>query len=95
MESFANGILLLGVPAVVLVPLVVEGLKRMGLPVAWATPAAVAVAALVAALAELLAIWPQLGPVARVLLAAVIVGFGASGVYSQARHWHEDAERSL
>ena len=82
--DFANGIVLLGVPAVLLVPLVVEGLKRLGMPVAWATPAAVVVGGLVALLAETLRIWPETEPVVRVVLAAVVLGFGASGVYSQA-----------
>ena len=94
-DRFADGILLLGVPAVVLVPLVVEGLKRLGLPVAWATPAAVVVAGLVAALAEAVQIWPQLAPLVRVVLAAVILGFGASGAYSQARHWERRERRAL
>lgn len=92
-DRFADGIVLLGVPAVVLVPLVVEGLKRLGLPVAWATPAAVIVAGMVAALAEAVQVWPELGPVVRVVLAAVILGFGASGVYSQARHWEQRQDR--
>jgi hypothetical protein len=93
-DRFADGIVLLGVPAVILVPLVVEGLKRLGLPVAWATPAAILVAGLVAFLAEAVQVWPELAPLVRVLLAAVILGFGASGVYSQARHWEQREDRS-
>lgn len=93
-DRFADGIVLLGVPAVVLVPLVVEGLKRLGLPVAWATPAAVVVAGLVAGLAEAVQVWPELASAVRVLLAAVILGFGASGAYSQARHWERRGDRS-
>ncbi len=93
-DRFADGIVLLGVPAVILVPLVVEGLKRLGLPVGWATPAAVIVAGLVAGLAEAVQVWPELAPAVRVLLAAVILGFGASGVYSQARHWERRDGRS-
>jgi hypothetical protein len=85
MESFADGIVLLGVPAVMLVPLIVEGLKRAGLPNRWSTLAAVAVSALVAALAEAVDVWPATGPLVRVVLASLILGFGASGVYSQAR----------
>jgi len=92
-DRFADGIVLLGVPAVILVPLVVEGLKRLGLPVAWATPAAIIVAGLVALLAEAVQAWPELAPAVRVLLAAVILGFGASGVYSQARHWEQRGDR--
>jgi hypothetical protein len=83
-DGFANGVVLLGVPAALLVPLVVEGLKRLGLPTRWATPAAVLAGGVVAALAEAVDIWPALDPLVRVLLAAVIFGFAASGVYSQA-----------
>jgi hypothetical protein len=77
--------MLLGVPALVLVPLIVEGLKRLGLPRRWAPAAAVLVAAGVAALAEAVQAWPALTPLARVLLAAVIIGMGASGAYEHAR----------
>jgi hypothetical protein len=62
--------------------------------VAWATPAAVVVAGLVAGLAEAVHAWPELAPVVRVLLAAVILGFGASGAYSQARHWERRGRRA-
>lgn len=86
-SDFANGIVVLGVPAVVLVPLIVEGLKRLGMPSAWATPAAVIAGGLVAATAEMLTIWPQTAPVVRIALAAIVLGFGASGVYSQARRY--------
>jgi len=89
--DFANGIVLLGVPAVLLVPLVVEGLKRLGMPAGWATPAAVLAGAAVAALAETLRIWPETEPVVRVVLAAVVLGFGASGVYSQAHRLRRPA----
>ena len=83
MDAFANGIVLLGIPAVVLVPLVVEGLKRLGMPVAWATAAAVAVATVVAALAEVVNVWPGVTPVVRVIVAGVVLGLGASGAYAQ------------
>lgn len=84
-SDFANGIVLLGVPAVVIVPLIVEGLKRLGMPVQWATPAAILAGGIIATLVEVVAIWPQVTPAVRVMLAALILGFGASGAYSQAR----------
>lgn len=84
--GFADGIVLLGVPAVVLVPLVVEGLKRIGLPTNWATPVAVIAGLLVAAAAEIVQIWPETIPFVRIVLAGIVLGLGASGVYSQARH---------
>lgn len=95
MEDFASGIVLLGVPVVVLVPLVVEGLKRLGMPIGWATPAAVIVSALLATSVELVGRWPELSPFVRVVLAAIILGFGSSGVYSQARGWQQSRERGV
>lgn len=89
-SDFANGIALLGVPAVVLVPLLVEGLKRLGMPARWATLAAIGAGTLVAALAEALEVWPEIAPGVRILLAAIVLGFGASGVYSQARTHRRD-----
>lgn len=93
MENFANGVTLLGVPAVLLVPLVVEGLKRLGLATRWATPAAILTSGVVAALAQALQIWPALDPPVQVIVAAVVFGFGASGVYSQASRLGADRER--
>lgn len=86
MEEFGAGIVLLGVPAMIAVPLIVEGLKRLGLPARYATLAAVLVAGGVAGLAEAVRSWPQLTPLVRVIFGALIVGFSASGVYSQARY---------
>lgn len=86
MEEFGAGIVLLGVPAMIAVPLIVEGLKRLGLPVRYATLAAVLVAGGVTALAEAARNWPALTPLVRVVFAALLVGFSASGVYSQARY---------
>ncbi len=87
MDSFANGITLLGIPAVVLVPVIVEGLKKAGMPVSYSIFAAIGAAFLVAALAEALNIWPEAAPVVRVFTATIVVGFAAAGVYSQGKFW--------
>lgn len=87
MESFVDGITLLGIPAMLLVPLIVEGLKRAGLPGGYAIVASVAVAFMVALLAEVVAIWPATEPAVRVVVAGLVIGFAAAGVYSQGRHW--------
>ena len=52
MQNFLNGITLLGIPAVVLVPVLVQGMKMLGLPVRWAGVAALAAGMAVAGLAE-------------------------------------------
>lgn len=88
--NFADGILLLGIPAVVLVPIIVEGLKRLGLASRWATLAAIIVGMVVGGGAEMIEIWPRTLPIVRVLLGGIILGFGASGVYSRVRSsWTE------
>ncbi len=89
MEAFADGITLLGVPAMVMVPLIVEGLKRLGLPARYAIFASLAVALGVAMLAEVISIWPQTEPAVRVLAGAVVIGFASAGVYSQGKFWSE------
>lgn len=78
-------VLILGVPAMVLVPVVVEWLKAVGLPVRWAGVASVVTAGALATLGEAVVEWPRLAPVGRVVLAAILVGMAGSGAYSQAR----------
>lgn len=92
--NFADGMVLLGVPAVVLVPIVVEGLKQLGLPGRWATAAAVVAGMLIAAGIETIDIWPQSLPIVRVLLGGIVLGFGASGVYSRTKSiWNDGGLR--
>jgi hypothetical protein len=85
MENFLNGIVLLGIPAVVLVPLLVQALKAAGLPVKWAGVAAIAVGLAVAGLAEAVNVWPQVTPFVRWLIAGLLLGLASSGAYSQYR----------
>ncbi|MEJ7655001.1 MAG: hypothetical protein WKH64_17520 [Chloroflexia bacterium] len=78
-------ILLMGAPAMVLVPLVVEWLKSVGVSVRFAGVASVLVAGGLAALSEAVHERPGLTSVARVVLAAILVGMAGSGTYSQVR----------
>lgn len=80
-----DDILLLGAPAMVLVPMVVEWLKGLGLQVRWAGLASVVTAGVLAALSEAVTEWPRLAPFARVILAAILIGMAGSGAYSQAK----------
>ena len=86
MDDFSGGFVLLGVPAMVAVPLIVEGLKRLGLPGRYAILASVLVAGLVTGAAEAVRAWPPLTPAVRVVFGALILGFSAAGAYSQARY---------
>lgn len=83
MENFLNGLVLLGVPAMVIVPLLVQGLKSLGLPVRWAGVAALVSGLLVAGLVEAVQAWPSVTPLVRFLVAGLLLGFAASGSYSQ------------
>ena len=67
----------------VLVPLVVECLKSVGVSVRFAGVASVLIAGGLAALSEAVHERPGLTPVARVALAAILVGMAGSGTYSQ------------
>lgn len=80
-------LLLLGVPIVVVVPAVVEVAKRAGLATRWAGVAAIAVAFVLVALADLALRGDALGGVASWLLAGIVYGLAAAGLYSQAREW--------
>ncbi len=88
MESQDALALLTGVPLVVVVPALIEGAKRAGLPVRLAGLAAVGCATVLLALADLAlgnAARPDAALVARWLLGGIVYGLAAAGLYSQ-RH---------
>jgi ABC-type transport system involved in cytochrome c biogenesis permease subunit len=83
MHNFLNGITLLGIPAIILVPVIVQGIKALGLPARWAGLVALIVGLVVAGLAEAVTAWPSVTPLVRFLVAGVLLGFAAAGSYSQ------------
>ncbi len=85
MDPFLNGLTLLGIPALILVPLIIEALKTLGLPTRYAGIASIAIGLLIAALIEAVAAWPTITPIVRVLIAGILLGLAASGTYSQFR----------
>ncbi len=85
MENFLNGLTLLGIPAVVIVPLVVQGFKALGLPVRWAGVAALLVGLAVAGMIEAVSAWPSVTPIVRFIVAGLLLGLASSGSYSQFR----------
>ncbi len=80
-----NHDLLYGVPVVALVPAVVEGAKRAGLPPRYAGLAAIGVAATLVALGDLARGGSTVGEVARWLVAGGVYGLAGAGLYTQAR----------
>ena len=81
--------LISGAPIVALVPGLVELAKRAGLPTRWAGAAAVAFATALVALADLARRGDPVNSPAALgagwLLAGVVYGLAAAGLYSQAR----------
>ncbi len=76
--------LVTGVPLIAIVPVLVELAKRQGLPMRYAGLAAIGLAALLLALANV-ALGEAMTPaaIARWLLGGVIYGLAAAGLYSQ------------
>ncbi len=87
MESLDTLAPLTGVPVVVIVPALVEGAKRAGLPVRFAGLAAVGCAIALLALGDLALAdgTPTVGQIARWLVGGIVYGLAAAGLYSQ-RH---------
>lgn len=85
MENFLNGLTLLGIPAVILVPLLVQGLKALGLPGRWAGVAALVSGIAVAGMIEAVQAWPSVTPLVRFIVAGLLLGLASSGTYSQFR----------
>jgi hypothetical protein len=83
--QFLSGFALLGIPAVVLIPMLVEGAKRLGLPARYAGLASMLIGMLVAALIGGVEAWPAITPWVRVLLGGLLLGLASSGAYSQYR----------
>ncbi len=101
MESFDTLAPLTGVPVVVIVPALVEGAKRAGLPVRFAGVAAIGCAIALLALGDLALAdgMPNVGRIARWLIGGIVYGLAAAGLYSQ-RHvatgtHHAPAARTL
>jgi hypothetical protein len=81
--QFLGGFALLGIPAVVLIPVLVEGAKRLGLPARYAGLASLLIGMLVATLIGGVEAWPVITPWVRVVLGGLLLGLASSGAYSQ------------
>jgi hypothetical protein len=92
--------LIYGVPIVVLTPALVEVLKRGGLPPRYAGAAAIGCAAFLAALADIAGLegpGANEAPAARLaswILAGIVYGLAAAGLYSQTRSWPTSSHAS-
>lgn len=92
--------LILGVPIVVLTPGLVEILKRSGLPSRYAGAAAILCAMLLAALADVAGLaagdsaQPPGARLALWLLAGIVYGLAASGLYAQGQSLARMSDRA-
>jgi len=87
MDSLDTLAPLTGVPLVVIVPALIEGAKRAGLPARWAGVAAVGCAVVLLALGDLALVGGvlEVERVARWFVGGVVYGLAAAGLYSQRR----------
>ncbi len=92
MDNFLNGITLLGIPAIMLVPVLVQGMKMLGLPSRWAGVAALLAGLAVASLAAAVEAWPVVTPWVRFVVAGVLLGFASVGTYSQYRTYSGNSQ---
>lgn len=81
-EQFLSGYTLLGIPALLLVIVLVQGIKSLGLRAEWATAAAMLIGMIVAAAIAMVRFWPPLQPWVEYALLGVLLGLAASGAYS-------------
>ena len=86
MEDFLNGLTLTGIPVVILMPSIIAWLKSLGLPTSWTGVASAVAGVLVAAAIQAIKTWPQIEPWVCVVVAGVLLGLAANGVYSQYKH---------
>lgn len=81
--NFVNGFSLVGIPAIVLLPFLLEGLKRLGMPTHWTGFVAVGLGLLIALLIGVVEEWPVLEVWVRRAVFGLLLGLAVPGLYSQ------------
>jgi hypothetical protein len=77
--------LVLGVPIAVIIPLVIEEAKKVGMPTTWTGVASMVTALVIVSLSSAAQGTFALQSAAEYALQAIVYGLAANGVYSQAR----------
>lgn len=75
-------ILIAGVPIAVIVTALVELAKRLGVPSKWAPVVSIGFGVLIAVMAVATDTWPTIRPWWEAVVAGVLIGLTASGIYS-------------
>lgn len=82
--NFLNGFTLIGIPAVILIPVLIELVKRgTGLPTHWTGAVSIGVSVIVFVLIAVINAWPQVEYWVTLALGAIIFGLACNGLYSQ------------
>lgn len=81
--NFLNGFSLVGIPAVIIFPFLIQGLKKLGLPVQWTGVASLVLAGLLAAGIYSIQTWPQTEPWIKLVVFSILLALSAPGLYSQ------------
>lgn len=87
--NLLNGLTLLGIPLVALIPVLVGMLRAWGLSERWTGPAAAILGVIGMLLVQLIDAYPDLGPWVRIPVFGLLLGLGANGAYSQFKMWKD------
>ena len=86
MQEFAQSLTLLGIPLLILIPFIVEGMKSgLGMPARFGVWASLAWAIVLLGLAQALKEWPELTPFATIIVGTLVIGLGGSGLFDFAK----------
>lgn len=85
MDGIGN-IILFGVPAVVLIPIVVQAAKSLGMPTSWAPWVTLGLSVVVAGVAELMNAFPGTSPWVYGVVSAIVLYLSVTGLYSTSKN---------
>lgn len=81
-----GNVVLFGVPAVVLIPIVVQAAKTLGLPDSWAPWVTLGLSVAVAGVAELMNTFPGSTPWVYLVVSAVVLYLSVTGLYHTSKN---------
>ena len=86
-DNLINGLTLLGIPLVVLIPLIIQAFKSWGMSERWTGPVAALLGIAGMAAVQAIAVWPYLEVWVKILVYGLLIGLAANGAYSQFTMW--------
>lgn len=85
MQSYLDSLILLGVPAALIIPLAVQGMKGLGMPVKFAPWASLGWGLVVMVMIHVVKTYPDYTWLVTIILGTLLLGFGGSGLYDAGR----------